>query len=167
MSFDIRLERLLSTSPEVAFHHWVDADARCRWYGGEDGWTVEATTDLRVGGRYRVAWGPTPDRLYREEGGFEVVEPPHRLEYTSRSTPPTPAEGAPLEVRVTVTFQERDGETLLTLLEADYPSRELRDRFQGFVPAGLDHYERTLPSQVDGPRASDGSEAAGSQVRPA
>lgn len=84
--------------------------------------------------------------MYREEGVFEVVEPPHRVVYTSRYTPPPGGEGVPVEVRVTVTFADRSGKTLLTLVESGYPSAEVRDLFLGFVPEGIDYYERSLPS---------------------
>ena len=99
MSFDIRLERRLHVSPEVAFHHWVDADERRQWYlGDEDDWVVEAETDLRVGGAFRVRWGPNLDDAYQEDGTFEIVEPPHRVSYTSRFTPRTADEGDPFEL---------------------------------------------------------------------
>ena len=103
MSFDIRLERLLDTTPDVAFHHWIDADARRRWYqGDEHDWVVDAHTDLRVGGGF---WGDmgahTGTRLPRK-GVFLVVEPRHRLVYSSRFTTMTRAEGEAFEVQVTV-----------------------------------------------------------------
>ena len=66
MSYDIRLERHLDVAPEVAFHHWVDAEARRNWYrGDEDDWAVEADTDLRVGGRVRRPLGSHERRRLR------------------------------------------------------------------------------------------------------
>lgn len=148
MSYDIRLERSLRVAPEVAFHHWADAEARCNWYrGDEDDWVVEAETDLRVGGRFVVRWGPTTDDAYQEDGTFEVVEPPNRLVYTSRFTPRTVEEGAPFELRVTVTFDADGGGTLLRLIESGYPTIEMRDAFlRDGAAQGLDFYERTLPT---------------------
>jgi hypothetical protein len=66
-SFNIRLQRVVDTSPEVAFEHWVDADARRSWYARDEGSTViESTTDLRVGGSYTVVVvGPTGDPMPR------------------------------------------------------------------------------------------------------
>ena len=44
MSFDIRAERHLDTSPDVGFHHWTD-DARRAWYrGDESDWVVHVET---------------------------------------------------------------------------------------------------------------------------
>lgn len=83
-------------TPDGAFRHWVDADERRRWYqGDEPDWVVDAATDLRVGGRNYVHWGPTPEQVYQEEEEdiFEVVDPPNRLVYTSRFTPIAADEG--------------------------------------------------------------------------
>src|SRR5207253_3031720 len=82
-SRDIRLQRLIDTTPDVAFRHWVDADARRRWYAPDPGWTAEAETDLRVGGAWRVRFGPTPEEMYLAQGVFEEVDPPRRLVYSS------------------------------------------------------------------------------------
>ena len=147
MSLSIEVQRHLRVSPEVAFHHWADADERRKWYLGDElGWVVEAETDLRVGGTFRVRWGPTVDDAYQEEGTFEIVEPPRRLVYTSKFTPRSPTEGNPFELRVTVTF-DPDGEgTTLRLVESGFPSVEVRDAFlRDGATQGLDFYERTLP----------------------
>jgi uncharacterized protein YndB with AHSA1/START domain len=142
-SFDIRLQRLIDASPRVAFHQWVDADARRSWYAPDEGSVVvETETDLRVGGSYRVSVvGPTGDPMYTEEGVFEVIEVPHRLVYRQIMRV---ADGSSVETRVTVTFEERDGKTLLTLLDAGYPTEEQRDEFERGWPDFLDAYERSL-----------------------
>jgi uncharacterized protein YndB with AHSA1/START domain len=150
MTYEIRLHRRLDVTPDVAFHHWVDADERRRWYrGDEPDWVVDAATDLRVGGRYYVRWGPTLEQAYQEEGIFEVVDPPHRLVYTSRFTPIAAHEGAPLDLRVTVIFHPDGDGTLLTLVESGYPTIDIRDAFlRNGADQGLVFYERTLPSRT-------------------
>jgi uncharacterized protein YndB with AHSA1/START domain len=77
------VERVIETTPMEAFPHWVDADARRGWCAPEPGWIVEAETDFRVGGAWSVSFGPSPDEMYRDEGVFEVVDPPHRLVYNA------------------------------------------------------------------------------------
>lgn len=57
--FDIRLQRVVDAAPQAVFHHWVDPVARRGWYAPEDGWIVEAETDLRIGGAWSVSFGPT------------------------------------------------------------------------------------------------------------
>jgi uncharacterized protein YndB with AHSA1/START domain len=140
--FDIRLERVIDALPEAAFHHWVDPVARRGWYAPEEGWIVEAETDLRVGGAWNVSFGPTQDEMYRDEGVFAVVDPPHRLEYNAIMRFP---DGGSFETHITVTFEAtRDGKTRFTLLDRGYPSEEQRDEHESGWPLFLDAFERTL-----------------------
>jgi uncharacterized protein YndB with AHSA1/START domain len=141
--FDIRLQRLVDAPPDVAFRHWVDPDARRRWYAPDEGTSVtESETDLRVGGSYRTSVvGPTGDPMYTDEGVFEEVDPPHRIVY--RGTIHVP-DGSSVATRVTVTFEERQGKTLLTLLDEGYRTEEQRDDFATGWPSFLDAYERTI-----------------------
>lgn len=145
MSYEIRVERLLGTTPEVAFHQWVSPEGRKQWFqGDESNWEVEAETDLRVGGTYWVTWGPRDDVPWREEGTFIEVESPARLVYDARTTPPA-SEGEPLVTRVTITFEDRGGKTLLTLVEAGYPTEEMRDAIEPFVVEGVEYFARSIP----------------------
>jgi uncharacterized protein YndB with AHSA1/START domain len=141
---EIRLQRVLGTTPDVAFERWVDAEARRRWYAPEEGWIVEAETDLRVGGTWRVLFGPSPDEMYVEHGVFEEVDPPHKVAYTTLYEFP---DGRPsFETYVTVTFEARDGGTLLTVLDTGYPSDDQRAAHESGWPGFLDAFERTLAS---------------------
>jgi uncharacterized protein YndB with AHSA1/START domain len=65
---DIRLQRVIRSAPDDAFTHWVEPSARQRWYAPDDGWIIEAETDLRVGGAWRVLFGPSRDEMYLEHG---------------------------------------------------------------------------------------------------
>jgi uncharacterized protein YndB with AHSA1/START domain len=72
-----------------------------------------------------------------------VIEAPDRLVYRQVMSV---SDGSSIETRVTLTFEERDGKTLLTLLDAGYPTEEQRDEFEGGWPDFLDAYERSLVS---------------------
>jgi uncharacterized protein YndB with AHSA1/START domain len=143
-TFDIRLQRVVDTSPEVAFKHWVDADVRRSWYAPDEGTRVtESEIDLRVGGSYAVAVvGPTGDPIFREEGVFEVVDPPRRLVYEQIMRLP---DGGTVQTRVTVTFEAREDKTVLTVIDEGYPTAEQRDTFEEGWPDFLNAYERTIP----------------------
>jgi uncharacterized protein YndB with AHSA1/START domain len=143
-TFDIRLQRLVDVAPDEAFRHWVDADSRRGWYAPDEGSTVsESRTDLRVGGSYAVSVvGSAGEPRYREEGVFEVVNPPHRLVYQQIMRLP---DGSSVQTRVTVTFEEHEGKTLVTLLDQGYATEEQRDEFERGWPDFLDAYVQTLP----------------------
>lgn len=140
---DIRLQRVVSAAPDDAFTHWVDATARQNWYAPQDNWIIEAETVLRVGGSWRVLFGPSRDEMYLEHGVFEDIDRPHRLVYTTLYEFP---DGRPsFETHVTVTFEPVDGGTLVTVVDKGYPTDEQRARHESGWPYFLDAFERTLP----------------------
>jgi uncharacterized protein YndB with AHSA1/START domain len=146
--FDLRLKRVVNTTPEAAFRRWVDPEARRRWYSPDAAWIVEAETDLRVGGGWRVRFGPMRDWMFVEYGEFEEIDPPHRVVYTTRYQYP---DGRPeFATRVTVSFEAHDGGTLLTVSGTGYPSAELREANKGGWPAFLDAFERTVAPSLAG-----------------
>ena len=123
---------------------------RRRWYqGDEPNWVVDAATDLRVGGRFSVRWGPTTGQAYQEEGVFEVVDPPNQVVYTSRFTPIGPTKEH-LLTYASPSPANPDGDgTLLTPVESGHPTIEIRDAFlRNGADQGLGFYERTLPSRT-------------------
>jgi uncharacterized protein YndB with AHSA1/START domain len=146
--FDLRLQRVVNTTPEAAFSHWVDAEARRCWYAPEATWIVEAETDLRVGGQWCVRFGPTRDWMFVEYGVFEEIDAPHRVVYTTRYEYPDGRSG--FATRVTVSFEAHDDGTLLTVLDVGYPTAELRDDNESGWPAFLDAFERTVASAAAG-----------------
>jgi uncharacterized protein YndB with AHSA1/START domain len=81
--------------------------------------------------------------MFREEGIFEVVDPPRRLVYQQRMLLP---DRTTVETRVTVTFEGREDRTLLTVIDEGYPTEEQRDTFEQGWPDFLDAYERSIPS---------------------
>jgi uncharacterized protein YndB with AHSA1/START domain len=139
--FEVRLQRLVHASPATAFRAWVDAESRTRWHRTGDDWVVEAATDLRVGGAWRVASGPSAEEMFVEEGVFLVVEPPHRVVYTCRHVLD---DHAPFETQVTVTFEACGSQTLVSLVDAGFPDERLHRLFQGGWPEFLDTFVRTV-----------------------
>jgi uncharacterized protein YndB with AHSA1/START domain len=89
--YDIRFERVVDATPQAAFTHWLDPEAQRRWYAPDDGWVVESAADLRVGGTWRVEFGPSGEERYVEHGVFEELDPPHKATSTragvSRTSP--------------------------------------------------------------------------------
>lgn len=141
---EVRFERLVDATPEVAFQEWNDADARVRWHKAEDHWIVEASTDLRVGGAWRVACGPSADELYVEDGLFEMVDPPHRVVYTCTHRVP----GRPIfHTRITVTFEAQGDQTLVTLVDAEFPDDEMRREFEDGWPSFLDTFAQVVAAR--------------------
>jgi len=148
VSHDLRLERVYDAAPEVVFDAFTDSDAQHALYADAPDWIVEATCDLRVGGRWTIAFGPPGSEPARETNLFQVVDRPRRLVYTSTMRLP---DGSSLETRVQVTFAEEDGGTRLTLVQSGFPTAARRDEFASGWPSILDALGRVVAMRGNDP----------------
>jgi uncharacterized protein YndB with AHSA1/START domain len=158
MTYELRLDRVFDAPPDVVFDAFVDPATQERLHGGgRPDWIVlRNETDVRVGGTSVYAMGPPGQEPDVETRVFTVVERPHRLEM--RHTMDVAEWGRAIETTVTITFEERDGATLFTMIQTGFEDAETRDDFQSGWPAYLD----TLRGVVgDGLKARhDADEAA-------
>jgi uncharacterized protein YndB with AHSA1/START domain len=143
-SIQLTMTRLLPATPEEVFDAYTDAEKQKIWFSilDETPGIVEIEVDLRVGGQQTAVWGPSPDQLFRETQTFLVLDRPHRLVTESSGSDP---DGTSMSTLVDVTFEERDGGTLMTITQSGFPSVEVRDFFSTFVWVGaLDRIEAYL-----------------------
>ncbi|MDG4791168.1 SRPBCC domain-containing protein [Micromonospora sp. WMMD1102] len=135
MTLDLRTTRHLPATPDEVFDAYTDAEKQKIWYGilDEQPGIVEIEVDLRIGGQQTAVWGPSPDMLFRETQTFVEIDRPHRLVTESTGSSP---DGQTMTTRVEVTFEERDGGTLMTVVQSGFPAPEVRDFFVGEVWQG-------------------------------
>jgi uncharacterized protein YndB with AHSA1/START domain len=87
VSLDVEFSRLIDATPEEVFDAFTDPECQEAFYGKDDaGWIVESHCDLRVGGEWTIAFGPSRHELYRHRHVFEVIERPQRLVLASTET---------------------------------------------------------------------------------
>jgi uncharacterized protein YndB with AHSA1/START domain len=147
VSHDLRVERWFDATPGEVFDAYTDPDAQREWYQDQPGWVVEADCDLRVGGRWTVAFGPPGSEPYREENVFSEVDRPRRLVYTSTVKMP---DGSSFDTGMDVTFEEQGGRTRMTIRHTGFPTAELRDDHQGGWPGFLDRLQGIVDARVAG-----------------
>jgi uncharacterized protein YndB with AHSA1/START domain len=148
LSHDLRLERVYDTAPEVVFDAFTDPDAQKELYAESPDWIVEAECDLRVGGRWTIAFGPPGSEPAQETNVFQVVERPRRLVFTSTMRMP---DGSILDTYMKVTFEEvEEGRTRMTILQSDFPTAERRDEFEGGWASILDGLGRVVAARISG-----------------
>ncbi len=142
MSLDLRFERLIAAPPERVFDAFTSAAGQRAFYGKDDpGWVVESECDLRVGGEWSIAFGPSRERLYHHRHVFEAIERPHRV---LLATTETRLDGSSFATSMEFTFAPRDGGTLMTLNHAGFPTEELRVEHGLGLPNAFDRFARTL-----------------------
>jgi uncharacterized protein YndB with AHSA1/START domain len=141
----ILITREFNAPKHLVYRAWTTPELVKRWWSGDRGETTIAEIDLRVGGAWRC--------VMVTDGGFEVafhgeyreVVPNERIVATEVY------EGMPEgEALNTVTFDEADGRTILTVL-VEHASKEARDAHIGSgmevgMQEGMDQLEQIAVS---------------------
>ena len=123
---EIVVTRTFDAPARLVFEAWTRSGLFRRWWAPKSTGAslVSCDMDVRVGGRYRIEFGhPASTQTMAFFGRYLEVVPNSRLVWTND-------ESADAAV-TTVTFEEKDGMTLLVLHEL-YPSKEALDAsFEG------------------------------------
>lgn len=118
---ELVVTRTFDAPARIVFEAWSRPELLMRWWApksmGIPLLSVEA--DVRTGGRYRFVFGPDGAEPVAFFGRYIEVTPHSRLVWTNEEG----GDGGPV---TTVTFEEKDGKTLLVMTEL-YPSKEALD----------------------------------------
>ena len=149
MSYELRLERLYDASPEVVFDAFVDPATQVELHGlDQRGWKIHrAETDLRIGGTATYVMGPEGEEPDTETRVFTVIDRPHRLVFT-HSMQIAEWDGRRVDTEMTITFEDRDGKTLLTMVQTGFEREEDRDAFMGGWPTYLETLKGVVTTQL-------------------
>jgi len=134
--YDFKIEREYRVPPQVVFNAYLAMH-------GEDrpAWIVDSQLDLRVGGKWTVAFHPPGVGPFRELRVLSVVDPPHRLKYTMTAM----FEGTPsFDTTVEILFDEQSNGTRLSLSQSGFPTPEVRDDFAGGWPGVFDTLQQFI-----------------------
>jgi uncharacterized protein YndB with AHSA1/START domain len=148
MTYELRLERLYDASPEVVFDAFVDPDSQRTLHGSEQpDWVVHRVeTDVRVGGTSTYVMGPEGKEPDTETREYSVVDRPHRIVF--RHSMAIAEWNRTIETDMTITFEERDGKTLLTMVQTGFDSEEDRDGFLGGWPEYLETLRTVVTTRL-------------------
>ncbi len=141
---ELVVRRTVNGPARLVFEAWTKAELFQRWWVPKSyGLTLlSCEMDVRVGGQYRLVFR-RGDSTMAFFGTYREVTPPSRLVWTNE-------EGEDGETVTTVTFDERDGKTLLVVHDL-YPSKDALDAAiasgsTGGMPDQLDQLEEFLAS---------------------
>lgn len=131
--------RFIKAPAELLFKAWTTPEHLKQWLGPPELEMISCEVDLRVGGSYRYVHRASTGEEYGFGGKYLEIDRPHRLVCTSVF------ELMPQNEAVeTLTFEERDGGTVVTT-HTRHGSIEARDAHLsgGRMEAGMtDGYER-------------------------
>jgi uncharacterized protein YndB with AHSA1/START domain len=139
---EIVLSRRFRAPPPVVFAAWTKPEFVKRWWApaSRGASVLECDADVRPGGEYRYVTAVGPEHRFTFFGKYLEVVPPSRLVYTQIFEPFPDA-----EVIVTVSFEAREGSTLLVSREL-YPSKEA---LEGAMASGMEDGVRETFEQLD------------------
>ena len=123
----LRIERHYAASPEQVWRAWTDPQALAAWFGpGEMNSVTLAQTDVRVGGRFRVAFRMPDGETHDVSGVYREVQAPRRLVFTWawKSTPER-------ESLVRVALEPQQGGTLMRFVHEQFFDVAARDSHEG------------------------------------
>lgn len=118
---EIVVTRTFNAPAHLVFEAWTTPELLMQWWAPKSfGITfLSCEADVRTGGTYRFVFGHSAsDQPMAFVGRYLEVTPPTRLVWTNEES----EEGAV----TTVTFEEKDGKTLLVLQDL-YPSKQALD----------------------------------------
>jgi uncharacterized protein YndB with AHSA1/START domain len=115
------ITRTFDASAQRVFEAWSTPDLFRQWWTPKSSGAtlLSCEQDVRVGGRYRLEFAhPSAQTPMAFFGEYLEVTPNARLVWTNEESDDGPV--------TTVTFEEKEGKTLLTMRER-YPSKEALD----------------------------------------
>ena len=118
---EVVVTRTFNAPARIVYEAWTTPELFKQWWVPKSMGMVlrSCELDVRVGGRYRLVFGHDASNTHEFFGKYTEVTPPTRLAWTNE-------EGGEDGSLTTVTFEEKDGKTLLVLREL-YPSKEALD----------------------------------------
>lgn len=135
-TIEVKVERLIPAPPADVFDAWLSAEIPGTIWNA----AAKFLIDPRVDGLFywRMDGKVTP-----HYGRFIQMQRPQRLQHTWVS-PNTLGE----ESIVTVTFKDRNGDTLMTLLHSNLPDTDLGRRHQDGWTHFIAIFEQTMRTKV-------------------
>ena len=144
----IRISRNYGVTPEKVWRAWTDPQALSQWFGpGATPSVTKAEIDLRVGGRYCIAFGAPDGEQHEVSGVYQEVVPHSRLVFTwaFKSTPERVS-------RVSIELKPTSGGTDLRFVHDRFFNEQARINHERGWPEFFDNlhtfFQQRLPQEA-------------------
>ena len=145
MADELKITRTFDAPRDLVWKAWTEPDRMMRWWGPKGFTSPVHKIDFRVGGEYLGCMRSPEGQDYWSKGVFREIVEPERLVMTDSfadaegNTVPASYYGMsgdwPLEMLVTVTLEEHEGKTKLTLKHSGiegFSAKDLDNMQQGW-----------------------------------
>ena len=136
----IVITRVFDVPRELVWKAWTEPEHFARWYGPKGFSTPVCRIDLRVGGKYLNCMRSPEGQDFWTTGVFREIVAPERLVMTASRADKDGNVDAdwPGETQISVTFEEDDGRTKVTLEHVGMPAGTGRDMAEAGWNESLD-----------------------------
>jgi uncharacterized protein YndB with AHSA1/START domain len=131
---ELLIERIFDVPRERLWQAWTNPQQVKRWWGPKEFTAPYAEIDLRVGGKYLYCMRSPEGKEFWSGGVYRAIVPLEKIVVTDSFTDekgnvvPAAQYGMsgdwPLELMVTITFEEQNGKTKMTLRHVGIPAGE-------------------------------------------
>ena len=129
---DFVLSRAFRASREVVFKAWTEREQIDKWFGPKGMTIPHCTNDLQPGGVMHYAMRAPNGNVMWGRWVYREITPPERLAFVASFSDESGgitrapfSAGWPLEMLSTITFEEQDGGTKVTVRASAYNATEL------------------------------------------
>ena len=134
---EIAITRIFDAPRELVWKAWTDPERVKRWWGPKNFMSPFCKIDFRVGGAYLFCMRSPEGQDFWSTGFYREIVEPERIVCTDSfadekgNVVPATYYGLsadfPLELQVTLTFEEHDGKTRMTLRHVGIPEGQMSD----------------------------------------
>jgi uncharacterized protein YndB with AHSA1/START domain len=111
---EVVVSRLINAPRAKVFDAWIDPKKLAQWWGPSGFTNPRCEIDPRPGGKIYIDMRAPDGKIFPLDGEVEEVLKPERIVFRARGFNPN-NDKTTIEDRVTATFEEKDGQTLVTV----------------------------------------------------
>lgn len=112
---EVVVTRLVDAPRARVFDAWIKPEKLAQWWGPDGFTNPRCEIDARPGGKIYIEMIRSSDgKMFPLDGEVEIVEAPSRIVFRARGYNPA-NDRTTIEDRVSATFEERNGKTLVTV----------------------------------------------------
>jgi len=151
---ELTITRIFDASRELVWKLWTEPESMKRWWGPKGFTSPVCKIDFHVGGAFTYCMRSPEGKDYWGTGAYREIVPLERIVYTDSfadekgNIVPASYYGMrldfPLQMLVTVTFEEDKGKTKFTLKHVGIPSGEDLDNAKAGWNQSLDKLAEIL-----------------------
>jgi uncharacterized protein YndB with AHSA1/START domain len=139
----LTFKRRIPGPPDEVFDAWTQPDVIRLWLAPGDNRVIEATTDVRVGGNFRIRSIAPDGSLHTIDGTYRELDPPRRIVMTWSYSGPVELL-CEMETLLEVDLSANGDETAMTVTQTRIASPEAAEAYGEGWPTCFDKLERSV-----------------------